>query len=41
MQLLTLLFTLCDLNSQKTNQGGLGLSESVHEEAQRYLPNFV
>jgi len=32
--LLTLLLTLCGLNSQKTNQGGLGLSGSVHEEAQ-------
>jgi len=31
--LLILLLTLCGLTSQKTNQGGPGLSGSVHEEA--------
>jgi len=33
--------TLCGLTSQKTNQGGLGLSRSVHEEAHPCFPNFV
>jgi len=39
--LLTLLLILCGLTSQKTNQGGLGLSGSVHEEAHPCFPNFV
>ena len=39
--LLTLLLTLCGLTSQKTNQGGLGLSGSVHEEAHPCFPNSV
>jgi len=30
---LTLSLTLCDLTSQKTHQGGLGLGGLVHEEA--------
>jgi len=38
--LLTLLLTLCGLTSQKTNQGGLGLCGSVHEEAHPCCPNF-
>ena len=33
--------TLCGLTSQKTNQRGLGLSGSVHEEAHPCFPNFV
>jgi len=33
--------TLCDPTSQKTNQGGLGLSGSVHEQAYPCFPNFV
>jgi len=37
----TLLLTLCGLTSQKTNQGGLGLSGTVHEEAYPCFPNFV
>ena len=32
-KLLILLLTLCGLTSEKTNQGGLWLSGSVHEEA--------
>ena len=40
-RLLTLLLTLCGLTSQKTNQGGLGLSRSAHEEAHPCFPNFV
>jgi len=35
------LLTLCSLTSQKTNQGGLRLSGSVHEEAHPCFPNFV
>ena len=38
---LILSLTLCGLTSQKTNQGGLWLSGSVHEEAHPCLPNFV
>jgi len=41
IHVLTLLLTLCGLTSQKTNQGGLGLSGSVHEEAHPCFPNFV
>jgi len=36
-----LVLTLCGLTSQKTNQRGLGLSGSVHEEAHPCFPNFV
>ena len=39
--ILTLLLTLCGLTSQKTNQGGLGHSGLVHEEAHPCFPNFV
>ena len=35
------LLTLCGLTRQKTNQGGLGLSGSVHEEAHPCFPNFI
>jgi len=35
------ILTLCGLTSQKTHQGGLGLSGSVHEEAHPCFPNFV
>ena len=38
---LTLLLTLCGFTGQKTNQGGLGLSGSVHEEAHPCFPNFA
>jgi len=40
-ELLNLLFTLCGLTSQKTNQGGLGLIGSVDEEFHPCFPNFV
>ena len=33
--------TLCGLTIQKTNQGGIGLSGSVHEEAHPCFPNLV
>ena len=36
-----LVLTLCGLTSQKTSQGGLGLSGSVHEEAYPCFPNSV
>jgi len=36
-----LVLTLCGLTSPKTNQGGIGLSGSVHEEAHPCFHNFV
>jgi len=40
-QLLTLLLTLCGITGQKTHQGGLWLSGSVHEEAHPCFPYFA
>ena len=36
-----LVLTLCGLTSQKTNQRGLGLSGSVHEDVHPCFPTFV
>ena len=36
-----LVLTLCGHTRQKTNQGGLGLSGSVHEEARPCFPSSV
>jgi len=38
---LTLSHTLCDLTSQLTQRGGLGLGGSVHEEARHCFPCFI
>jgi len=36
-----MILTLCGLTSQKTHQGGLGLGESVHEEAHPCFPYLI